>query len=90
MRLKRLIGRADELKLFDLAALDRARDRANGRRGIQALGRILTNYREPPKTRSEPEREFLDLCRRAGLPLPVMNVVRRGHRGRCALARADD
>jgi hypothetical protein len=33
---------------------------------------------EPPATRSELERRFLELCREAGLPRPAVNVVAAG------------
>jgi very-short-patch-repair endonuclease len=35
---------------------------------------LLGDYREPPFTRSELERRFVDLCRAAGLPVPSTNI----------------
>jgi very-short-patch-repair endonuclease len=57
-----------------------ALDRAYGTRGTGTLRRLLAEMAdEPPFTRSELERRFLELIREAGLPLPVVNALVAGH-----------
>ncbi len=73
-RMNRVIERAEELRLFDLRAVDALLCRAGGHRGAGRLRRALAIYRdEPAFTRSGLERRFLDLVRAAGLPAPAMN-----------------
>lgn len=74
VRLERLLERGEELKRFDLAAVDDVLTRAGGHPGAGRLRRALDIYRpEPAFTRSGVERRFLDLARKAGLPLPATN-----------------
>lgn len=49
-----------------------------GRRGAQPLGALLDAEQEPTLTRSEAERAFIAVLRRAGLPMPRTNVRVRG------------
>jgi very-short-patch-repair endonuclease len=51
-----------------------------GRRGAGALRRVLAEH-DPgsTRTRSELEERMLELCRRAGLPEPEVNVLIEGH-----------
>lgn len=77
-RLLRVIEHAVQLGLFDLNALDRAIARAPRRSGIKALRSVVAAYREPPRTRSELEREFFDLIRASGLPQPLVNAKLAG------------
>jgi hypothetical protein len=73
-RLERILERAEELHLFDLAALDELLARATRHRGTGVLRDALCTYREDPAfTRSGLERRFLELVRSASLPLPAMN-----------------
>lgn len=76
--LRKAIDRADRLRLLDLVELNAARERSNGRRGTKALGQIMDNYRPPPFLRSALEHDFLELCRRAGIPAPAMNAIVAG------------
>ncbi len=76
--LDRCIERSEELRLFDLRAVDALLDRAAGRPGSGRLRQALAIYRDDPTfTRSGLERRFLALLKRAGLPTPVSghNVV---------------
>jgi very-short-patch-repair endonuclease/predicted transcriptional regulator of viral defense system len=73
--LERVFEEAERLRVLDLRAVQSALDRSHGRRGARALRALVAEYRdEPPPTRSELERDFLDLCRDAGLPRPAVNA----------------
>ena len=50
-------------------------ERAGGRRAVTRLREALLGaLPDPPTTRSELERDFLDFCSRHGLPAPSTNV----------------
>ncbi|MDX6590311.1 MAG: hypothetical protein QOI84_1585 [Solirubrobacterales bacterium] len=70
-RLRRLLQRSEELKLFDLPVVDDLLVRTCGHHGGGPLRRAVALYRPPPFTRSELERHFLALAREAGLPRPA-------------------
>jgi hypothetical protein len=70
-RLRRMIERSEELRLFDLAAAESVLARNAGHHGAGPLRRVLAVYRPAPFTRSGLERRFLDLVRDAGLPQPA-------------------
>jgi hypothetical protein len=74
-QLRNAITQAEVLRLFDLASLREVMDRSRGRRGIARLRRAIAEH-EPRDERAREglERKFLALCRRAGLPLPEVNV----------------
>lgn len=78
-RLRRLLKRSEELKLFDLDAFESVLSRNRGHRGVAPLRRALALYRPPRFTRSGLEREFLALAERAGLPRPVTAYNEIGH-----------
>jgi Transcriptional regulator, AbiEi antitoxin/Protein of unknown function (DUF559) len=67
--LEHAIGQAMRNELYDHAAIERVLD---GRPGTRALRRATAE--DPAFTRSELERRFRALCRRAGLPRPLTNV----------------
>jgi very-short-patch-repair endonuclease len=78
-RLGRLLERAEELRLFDLRAVDELLGRAGRHRGIGRLKRELAIYRDDPAVvRSRTEKRFLDLVRRSGLPAPATNIYVSG------------
>jgi hypothetical protein len=78
--LRRALDESERLRLFDLRALERLIGRSLGHHGLGTLGKVLDDYRGPPPlTRSELERQFLDLCHDAGLPRPQANVLVRGY-----------
>jgi very-short-patch-repair endonuclease len=53
--------------------------RGEGRRGLKVLRFLLTELEDdPPELRSPLEREFRDLLRAEGVPLPETNVVVEG------------
>jgi very-short-patch-repair endonuclease len=79
-RLERLLERSETLRLFDLRALNATLAGAGGRRGIAAFRYLLGEMDdEPPPTRTELERLFLDAVKQAGLPRPVVNAVVAGY-----------
>lgn len=73
-RLERMLERSEELRLFDLGAVDELLERTVGHPGRGPLRRALAIYRDDPAfTRSRLEKRFLTLVRKAGLPPPAMN-----------------
>lgn len=77
-RLERMIERSEQLRLFDLRAVDSLLARTVGHPGTGRLKRGLSAYREPAFTRSALERRFLALVRAAGLPIPSANMFVAG------------
>jgi hypothetical protein len=72
--LERMLERAEELRIFDLVAIDGLLGRTVGHPGHGVLRRALDIYRpEPAFRRSTLETRFLELVRGAGLPEPAMN-----------------
>ena len=79
-RVRRAVETSLMMGVFDLAAVDRALAGAPGVRGTGTLRALLGEVAdEPPFTRTELERRFLELVRRAHLPLPVVNGLVEGH-----------
>jgi very-short-patch-repair endonuclease len=78
-QLERAFEQAERLQLFDLVALQAVCERNPGRRALRAVNRLLQALRQPPASRSELERLFLDFCRAFGLPEPAFNVVIAGY-----------
>ena len=78
-RLQRAVERSEELRLFDLRAVDALLARAGGHPGAGRLRRALALYRPPAFTRSGLEQRFLELVERAGLPTPSMNFSEGGY-----------
>lgn len=74
--LAQAIEAAERLRLFNGHAVEAALARAGGRPAARRLRAALAAYLgEPPPTRSELERQALELFRRAGLPLPRINAL---------------
>jgi len=72
---ERAIERAEKLRIFDLRAVEACVSRAPSRRGARVVRSILVAYRaETAFTRSELEKRVLSICRRAGLPRPMVNI----------------
>ncbi len=55
---------------LDVAALERARQRAPGRRGARNLAALIAS---DPRTRSELERAMRKICRAIGASMPEIN-----------------
>jgi hypothetical protein len=73
-RLTLAFEEAERLGLLDMRALHGLWERSPGRRGLQPLGGLLSEGRDPPNTRSALERRFVELCRGENLPLPTLNA----------------
>jgi hypothetical protein len=78
-RLRRILERAEELRVLDLAPIAALLDRSRGHRGRRPLREAIALYRPPSFTRSDLERRFLDLVLAAGLPRPATNFVEAGY-----------
>ena len=74
LRLGRAVESAERLELFDLRDIRDVLRRCRGRRGAGRLRAALAIYEPMPFTRSELERRFVRLVRRAGVPPPAMNA----------------
>lgn len=76
-RLERVFERSEERGIFDLVAIDELLARTVGHPGHGRLRTALAIYREnsadPAFVRSQLERRFRGLVKRAGLPAPAMN-----------------
>jgi very-short-patch-repair endonuclease len=79
-RVGTFLGRSEDAELLDLGALESVLDRCGNHPGRGTLRAALDAY-EPDLavTRSELERRFRALCRKAGLPSPAMNFVVGGY-----------
>jgi hypothetical protein len=77
-RLQRALERSEELRLFDLGAVDALLARNTGHPGAGRLRRAIALYRPPPFTRSGVERRFLELVLEAGLLQPATNFNELG------------
>lgn len=78
-QLSRAFEEADRARLLYLSAVEDVCTRAQGRRGLGALRRVVADHTDPaPATRSELERLFGDLCREQGLPPPRVNHLIAG------------
>ena len=79
-RLERVLERSEELRKFDLAALEDLLGRAGRHPGAGKLRRALAIYQEAPSfERSKLERRFRELVKTAGLPAPSMNFGVAGY-----------
>ena len=75
-RLERAIEEAERLQLFDLDEIRGVLERSPGRRGRRPLiAACEAALEEARHTKSDLERDFLDLCREIGVPLPATNVM---------------
>jgi hypothetical protein len=78
-RLARVIEETERLHLFDLRAIHDVLERSPGRRGRRQLRAACQAALEEARyTKSEFERDLLDLCREIGAPLPATNVSVEG------------
>jgi hypothetical protein len=87
--LPRAIERLEELRLFDLRAIDATMARSPGRRGLRPLADALELHRPGIVTRSGLERMALDLVAAAGLPAPAAHAGVAGIDGEVDLLWAE-
>ncbi len=79
-RFARVLERAEEREVLDLAVVNGLLSRSIGHPGVGHLRRALAIYREEPAfVRSNLEQRFLRLAREAGLPAPAMNLNVAGY-----------
>jgi very-short-patch-repair endonuclease len=79
-RFERVLERSEELRLFDLEAVDELLARSAGHPGYGRLRDALEVYRDDPAVmRSGLEKRFRALVRKAGLPPPSMNFNVAGY-----------
>lgn len=79
-QLERLLERAEELELLDLAVLEDLLGRAGGHRGRGRLRRALAVYQpDPTFTRSRFERLFRRRVKAFGIAAPAMNFNAEGY-----------
>lgn len=73
---RKAISEAEVRRLLDHAAVRRLIKRSRGRRGVARLRMLMDEiHPQTKRTRSEMEIRFLEMCRRAGLPTPEVNVI---------------
>lgn len=77
--LRRVIRRAEELRVFDLGEFRSVLSRNQGHRGAAPLSRALAIYEPPRLLRSEFEREFATLAEQFGLPAFDTNFNAAGY-----------
>jgi hypothetical protein len=70
---ERACEQAETRRLLDWSDMEALMARARGRRGARSLRTVLGPSVGTGIPRSELERRFLSLCRRAGLPRPAVN-----------------
>lgn len=70
-QLRRVLARAEDLKLLDLDAIHDVIERNRGHHGAKRLRSALDIYEPPGYTRSEFERRFVDYLVESGLPRPA-------------------
>ena len=73
------LPRTKRLGLLDLIAIDAMLKRSQGLRGVARLRVAMERYRSKAFTRSDLERDFLALVKRAHLPPPSMNLFIAGY-----------
>jgi very-short-patch-repair endonuclease len=77
-QVRRAINEADDLKLFDLKAVNELLSRSNGRRGVKPLTAALIAVVPEERTRSDLEEAFLAFCEERDIPRPKVNRGRAG------------
>ena len=78
-QLRRVLARAEDLKLLDLEAIHSVIERNRGHHGVKRLRYALATYERPIWSRSEFERRFVERLVDAGLPRPATGWNEVGH-----------
>jgi predicted transcriptional regulator of viral defense system len=78
-QLRRVLARAEDLKLLDLEAIRDVIERNRGHHGAKRLRFALATYERPIWARSEFERRFVERLVAAGLPRPATGWNEVGH-----------
>lgn len=77
-QLRRAVSQSEILGRFDLAPVHALLWRHPRHPGARALREVLRSWEEPDRLRSVMEEAFVALCRRHGLPRPLMNRAVEG------------
>lgn len=77
--LAQALNNARRLGLLDFIAIDELIERSKGFRGVARLRDAMLTHRPRAFTRSGLERQFMRITRRAGLPIPSMNLFVEGY-----------
>jgi hypothetical protein len=78
-QLRRVLARAEDLKLIDLEAIQDVIERNRGHHGAKRLRFALATYERPIWSRSEFERRFFEHILASGLPRPATGWNEVGH-----------
>jgi hypothetical protein len=79
LMLEDLLMAADSKRILNRRRLDELAADRRGQPGIRTLGRLITD--DPVETRSVNERRMFSICRRFGVPTPLVNhPIRSGGR----------
>jgi hypothetical protein len=78
-QLRRVLARAEDLKLLDLVEIDDVIERNRGHHGAKRLRFAVATYERPIWARSEFERRFVGCLVAAGLPRPATGWNEVGH-----------
>lgn len=78
-RVESMLERAERRGLLELDAIDALLRRRRGEPGTARLREATDIYRHPAFHRARSERLFTALIKKAGLPLPAMNLFIAGH-----------
>ena len=74
--LRKAVSEAEVLRILDHDAVRKLIKRCRGRRGVARLRLVMDEIHPKTKwTRSDMEIAFLEMCKRAGLPEPEVNVM---------------
>jgi hypothetical protein len=74
--LRKAVSEAEVLRILDRGAVRRLIKRSRGRRGVARLRMLMDEiHPQTKRTRSDMEILFLQMCGRAGLPQPEVNVT---------------
>lgn len=83
-RIRSMLREAEWLRIADWRELRRATESGRGRAGIARLRKVAAEWTEADsETRSDLELWFLSLCRRADVPLPIVNGSVSGYEVDC-------
>jgi predicted transcriptional regulator of viral defense system len=78
-QLRRVLARAEDLKLIDLEAIQDVIERNRGHHGAKRLRFALATYERPIWSRSEFERRFVEHILASGVPRPATGWNEVGH-----------
>jgi very-short-patch-repair endonuclease len=77
-RLGRAFEEAERIQMLDVRAVEEVLRRSNGRKGTKRVRALLAERRTATDTREGLERDFADVIRQAGLPIPAYNALIEG------------